>query len=108
MLKQLGIEPNRGGCCIVVSGQLIEQGPWSFTDEKTGELRQGYTFKVAYFGGVYNVKTADDDDLRNLAEGTDLTLIVPVVNKGNGLRQSGPAIRYNPEAKPSAGKAGAA
>ena len=81
----------RGGCSVVVSGQIIKNGPWSMTDEKTGEYREGHSLKVAYFGGVYSIKTEPDDPLRKLQEGTSINLLVPVANSGNGLRQAGRA-----------------
>lgn len=103
-LKNLGIDPNRGGCAVVVSGQLIKNEPWSMTDKESGEYREGYSLNIAYFGGVYKVQTTDGDPLRKLQVGTSIDLLVPVANNGNGLRQSGPATLLNADKQ----KAGAA
>lgn len=103
-LSKLGIDPNRGGCAIVVSGELIKSEPWSMTDEKSGEYREGYSLHVAYFGGVYKVQTVDEDPLRRHKVGTQLQLLVPVSNGGNGLRQAGQATILSSVA-PKAGAA---
>jgi hypothetical protein len=90
-LNDVGIDAMRGGCAIVVSGQLIKNEPWSMTDEKSGEYREGYSFHVAYFGGVYKVKVEADDPLRKLAVGSSINLLIPVASTGVKLVQAGPA-----------------
>lgn len=105
-LKQLGIDPIRGGCAVVVTGEIIKNEPWSRTDEKTGEYREGHSLQVAYFGGVFKVKTEADDPLRKQSVGTAIALLVPVSDSGYGIKQSGPATLLDLKQAPV--KAGAA
>ena len=89
-LKELGIDPMRGGCVILCSGQVVKNEPWSFTDEKTAEYREGYSLSVAYFGGTIKVQTAEGDPLRKIPVGSVVDLSIPCADAGpgKGLKQN--------------------
>ncbi|MFG0245599.1 MAG: hypothetical protein ACF8MF_06060 [Phycisphaerales bacterium JB052] len=93
--ETLGINPIKGGCAALVSGQIVRNEPYSIIDKETKEERSGHSCHVAYFGGVMKIRTEDGDPLRLIPIGTDVDLVVSLTTGSGGLRQVGPAQHLN-------------
>lgn len=96
-LADLGLNENRGGGALVVTGTLIKSEYWDFTDPDTKKYKEGYTWQLAFYGGVLKVATEEGDPLRDVGVGEDVALRLSIGSPRGNPQQIGRAILLDPK-----------
>lgn len=93
----LGINENRGGGALIVTGTVTKNSPWAMIDKETKQPVSGHSLQLAFYGGVLKVGTEDGDPLRNLGIGEEVTLRMKISSPKGKPEQLGPAILLDPK-----------
>lgn len=94
-LKQLGLDTNRGGGVMVVTGTVTKNERWAMIDSDTRQPISGHSFHLAFYGGVLKVKTQDDDPLRMVGVGEEIVLRMKISSPKGRPEQLGAALLLN-------------
>ena len=82
---------------LVVTGTHTKQGPWSMVDPDTKKYSEGYSWQLAFYGGVLKVKTEEGDPLRAIGVGEEVTLKIKISAPKGKPEQFGPAVLVDPK-----------
>ena len=93
----IGINENRGGGVLFVTGTVAKNESYSIFDKDTKKTNEGWSFHLAFFGGVLKIKTQDGDPLRNLGEGEEVALKLKISAPKGKAEQLGAAEQLDPK-----------